>query len=154
MSIRTRPRPTRRRSRTSWRRSGSSPEPRYPLGRRGGRAVEGSALEKRRVARSRGFESHPLRHDVTPSSTGQAMTAPSASTLPTLERSPVLVWSVVALQVFLLFELVVRVQTDVSSSTEGMVGYGVMWAGVYAVLILGSTIAWILGRVWPIVVVN
>ena len=37
--------------------------PRYPARRgRGGRAVEGGALEKRRVERLRGFESHPLRH--------------------------------------------------------------------------------------------
>ncbi len=38
----------------------------YPLPRRGGRAVEGGALEKRRVARLRGFESHPLRQQPVP----------------------------------------------------------------------------------------
>ena len=32
--------------------------------RRGGRAVDGGALEKRRVERLRGFESHPLRQSV------------------------------------------------------------------------------------------
>ena len=34
----------------------------YPCPWRGGRAVDGGALEKRRIARFRGFESHPLRH--------------------------------------------------------------------------------------------
>ena len=32
------------------------------LSRRGGRAVEGAALEKRYTSGYRGFESHPLRH--------------------------------------------------------------------------------------------
>ena len=47
---------TPRASRTRW----------YPAPRRGGRAVDGGALEKRRVERLRGFESHPLRQGLTP----------------------------------------------------------------------------------------
>ena len=42
-------------------RLGARPTRWYPAPRRGGRAVDGGALEKRRVERLRGFESHPLR---------------------------------------------------------------------------------------------
>jgi hypothetical protein len=61
---------------------------------------------------------------------------------------------VVALQAFLLLELVVRVQTDLAATTEGYPGYWVMWATVFAAAILGATIAWMLGRVWPLVVID
>jgi hypothetical protein len=54
---------------------------------RGGRAVEGGALEKRRVARLRGFESHPLRHRPVAVDQGAGETG-GASGLRTMNRDP------------------------------------------------------------------
>ena len=56
--------------------------------RRGGRAVEGGALEKRRVERLRGFESHPLRRPNLPPSVMPPCPTASTTTAIRVRRRP------------------------------------------------------------------